>query len=285
MNTGLLNRIKRAAGTLLLLGASAQFAAAESVGGAGYMITRDRLEVLTSGAYSGLANPNFGRLTLLYNHGDHFHSIGAYSLSGPAATPTVLNTNTNNRVPEVSSLQAPLALTPGSGLYAGKLVSTGNEAVEYGDLRMVAFDVLLDGGPGSEESILASSSRGRWLGSLAGVRVGIEVMSLTPGLNFGDLDTLNLASTGGSIEIGSGAGLEFSPVFWVDAGAAPGTYSAALRFLDLGISGAPLSLGGVFNVDFSVPVPVPAAVWMMLSALAPLALRRRSAARDVLSSR
>lgn len=247
------------------------------VGGAGYMITRDRLATLTTGIYAGQANPNFGRLTLLYNHGDHFHPIGAYSLTGPAASPTVQQTNANNRLPEVSSLQPPLPLTAGTGLFAGKWVSSGNDALEYGDLRMVAFDVLLDDAPGSPEAILANSSNGRYKAPIAGTRVGLQLVSISTGLNVGDEDTLSLLSVGQTIEISDGATLDFDPVFWVDAGAAPGTYSAALRFVDLGTSGAVLSMGGVFNLDFSAPapIPLPAAVWLLGGGMLPLVLRAR----------
>lgn len=272
-------RVARLAATVALVAGMAQGAAAAAVGGAGYMIARDKLATLVSGVYAGQANPNFGRLTLLYNHGDHFHPIGIYSLSGPAGAPTILETNGNNRLPEISSLQPPLALTPGTGAYAGKLVSTGNSAIEYGDLRMVAFDVLLDDAPGSPEAILANSSNGRYRSSLAGTRVGLQLVSTTSGLNLGDPSTPSLFSVGSTIEIGVGANTDFTPVFWVDAASAPGTYSAALRFVDLGVNGAPLSLGGVFNLDFAVPapIPVPAAAWLMGSAIVPLLLRRRRA--------
>ncbi|MBX9605013.1 MAG: all3515 family Zur-repressed PEP-CTERM protein [Gammaproteobacteria bacterium] len=252
-------------------------AQAAPVGGAGYLIGRDRLETLATGAYAGQANPNFGRLTLLYNHGDHFHPIGAYSLTGPAASPTVQQTNTNNRLPEVSSLQPPLPLTVGAGLYAGKQVSSGNDALEYGDLRMVAFDVLLDDAPGSPEAILANSSNGRYKAPIAGARVGLQLVSISAGLNVGDGDTLNLLSVGQTIEISDGGTLDFEPVFWVDAGAAAGTYSAALRLVELGTSGAVLSRGGVFNFDFAAPapIPLPAAVWLLGGGMLPLVLRAR----------
>lgn len=258
----------------MLMAAATQ---AAQVGGAGYMVGRDRLETLATGTYAGRANPNFGRLTLLYNHGDHFHPIGAYSLTGPAASPTVQQTNANNRLPEVSSLQPPLPLTAGAGLYAGKNVSTGNDALEYGDLRMVAFDVLLDDAPGSPEAILANSSNGRYKAPIAGTRVGLQLVSVSAGLNVGDADTLNLLSVGQTVEISDGGTLDFEPIFWVDGGAAAGTYSAALRFVDLGTSGAVLSMGGVFNLDFSAPapVPLPAAVWLLGGGMLPLVLRAK----------
>jgi hypothetical protein len=82
----------------------------------------DSLTALTNGPYVGLPNPNAGRLTLLLNHGDHFHAIGAYSYSGSAAAPVVNSTSSNNRLPEPSSGEPPLPFSAGTGLYGGKLV-------------------------------------------------------------------------------------------------------------------------------------------------------------------
>jgi hypothetical protein len=61
-----------------------------------YIIGVDSLTTFTSGAYAGLSNPNYGRLTLLYAHytpgTEHFHSIGAWSYSGSRDNPVVRNT-------------------------------------------------------------------------------------------------------------------------------------------------------------------------------------------------
>ena len=53
-----------------------------------YYVTVDGRPTLTSGTYAGQANPNSGRLTLLYAHwnddtpsSNHFHGIGVYSLN------------------------------------------------------------------------------------------------------------------------------------------------------------------------------------------------------------
>src|SRR5690349_3565 len=89
--------------------------------GIGLYIGYDGLSTVASGTYAGLSNPNLNRLTLLLDHGDHFHGIGAYSYTGPATSPTILPTNTNNRIPEISSKEEPLPLTHGGGLYADTL--------------------------------------------------------------------------------------------------------------------------------------------------------------------
>jgi len=253
----------------VILSLAAPLASADFVGGAEYLVGRDRRSDVAAGTYAGLPNPNAGRPTLLFNHGDHFHGIGTYTYTGTPPNETILSTNTNNRLPEISSSEPPLALTAGSGsLYGDKLVNKADPAVEYSSITFKAIDVLFDAPAGSPEAILRNSSNGRWSGSLAGSRLAIELVSATAGLTVGDADTLNLFASSSIYELGDGASLDFTPVFWVAMNAAPGTYSAQFRFLDLGTNGTVLSAGGTFNFDFApAPVPVPGAVWMMLSAL------------------
>ncbi len=88
-----------------LAGALIAFAAQADEGsrwddGIGYCVGLDLRITFPSGTYAGQANPNAGRLTFLLDHGDHFHGIGTYSLSGPAGAPVTLPTSTNNRIPE-----------------------------------------------------------------------------------------------------------------------------------------------------------------------------------------
>lgn len=90
----------------------------------------DNQQTITGGDYAGLPNPNFGRLTFLFAHPNettpantHYHGIGVWSYSGPAASPTVNSTNANNRIPETYTGQEPLPLFPGQGAQAGKWVS------------------------------------------------------------------------------------------------------------------------------------------------------------------
>jgi hypothetical protein len=272
----LVKGLARAAVPALLV--ASQSASAAFVGGAEYLIGRDRLQTLTSGTYAGLANPNFGRPTLLWNHGNHFHGIGQFSYSGPAATPVINPTNANNRLPEIHSLQPPLALSAGSGLYEGKLVNVANPAVKYSSITLKGIDVLFDGPPGSAENILLSSSNGRWGGSMANSKLALELVSATPGLKMGNSSTLDLFGTGNRYLLGDGATLDFTPVFWVAGNAPAGTYSAEFRLLDLGTNNAVLGQGGTFNLDFAAPVPVPPAVWLLGSALAALGVSRKRAA-------
>ena len=264
----------------VVLMTGAQTALADLVGGAEYLIGRDRLGTIASGTYGGLANPNFGRLTMLFNHGNHYHGIGAYSYTGTPPDHTVLSTNSNNRIPETYTGLPPLSLVPGSGpLYADKLVNHPDPTVEYTSITFRSVDSLAGYAPGSEESILYNSSNGRWSSSLAGTKIAIELVSITSGLTVGDASTLNLFESSNRYALGAGDLIDFTPVFWVAAGAAMQTYSAEFRFLDLGVNGAVLSAGGTFNFDFApTPVPLPAAAWMLLSgALALVGARRRQA--------
>lgn len=83
--------------------------------GIGFYVGLDGLATVASGTYAGLSNPNADRLTLLFDHGNHFHGIGAYSYTGSAMVPDVLSTNANNRIPEVSSRENPLPLAARAG--------------------------------------------------------------------------------------------------------------------------------------------------------------------------
>ena len=64
-----------------------------------FYIGVDGFDLLQSGNYAGLENPNSGRLTFLYSHVEedpttnHFHGIGSYSYSGAVDSPTINSTN------------------------------------------------------------------------------------------------------------------------------------------------------------------------------------------------
>ena len=222
--------------------------------GIGFYIGLDTRLVNVGGTYNGLDNPNGNRITLLLEHVDHYHGIGTYSLTGPAGLPTVVDTNSNNQIPEVSSGEEPLPLSSGAGLYAGTLRSAVGDS-EYSYLGM-ASTASLDGFPvASPEYVLYNSSAGRWAGSLAGVEVGLQLVSLTPGLNVGtDTDT-NIFDGGDVYSLGDGAGIEFKPVFWVASDAPGGTYTAGFRLINL-TDGSDVTDSGRFYINFA-PVPEP----------------------------
>jgi hypothetical protein len=252
---------------LIALGLAASTQAhAHETGLAGYYIGIDGRTNLNSGAYNGLANPNFGNLTLLLNHGDHYHGIGAYSYSGPAATPTSNDTNSNNRVPEISSLEKPLALNWGSGsLYSGKLTSQNNPSDDYGNLTFALVDKLDGHATGSEEQILFNSSANRWSSLLGNTSIGLQLVSATPGLFIGDQQNSNLFANGNTISLDTYLNDEFAPIFWTAANVPAGTYSAEFRLV--GLNDASIN-SGRFYFDFApVAVPVPAAAWLFGSGL------------------
>jgi hypothetical protein len=236
----------------------------------------DERPTLTRGAYSGLANPNLGRLTLLYNHGNHYHGIGSYSLSGPVESPVVTDTSTNNRIPETFSLQPPIPFTPGSGLYAGRHVNTFSPDVTYSQIKLAATDALgqlTD----PESQVLFASSGGGWDGSLAGSNVVLNLLSRTPGLTIGDDSTIDLFASSNTFELGAGDLIDFRPIFSVAATAALGTYSAEFFLSD---SNGLFLDSGRFFFDFAqvTAVPVPAAGWLLMASLGalPTFARRRS---------
>jgi len=247
---------------VLFLSSFVSVAQANSVGGAGYIIGRDNLATLASGTFTGSANPNYGRLTFLYNHDNHYHGLGTYSYTGTAQAPVANDTNANNRSPEISSLQAPLPLSMGSGsLYGDKLVNKIS-GLEYSDMRFLSVDSLAAAPAGSPEAILFNSSNGRWNQSIAGSQVQLELVSATPGLYIGDSNNLNLFQSSNLYNLGAGEAIDFTPVFWTAINAPLGKYSAEFRLI--GSNG--LNDSGRFSIDVA-PVPLPTAVWLFGSGL------------------
>ncbi|MCO6046089.1 all3515 family Zur-repressed PEP-CTERM protein [Aeoliella sp. ICT_H6.2] len=252
----------------------AQSASAEFLN---YYVGLDTRSEITYGTYLGLSNPNQDRLTFLYAHpneespeSNHFHGIGAHSYEGPVESPTATPTNSNNRLPETYTGQAPLTLQTGSGEYAGKLVS-GENGEHYSDLTIANIHDMAGFAEDAPETYMYNSSAMGYQGSLDGVQLGLEVVSITPGLYLGSEGL----TAGETLEVGDLTALPFEPVFWTEADAVPGTYSAELRLVDLGGN---LQSSGTFNIDFAVSaVPEPVTAWMlglMAAAVLPWQWRR-----------
>jgi len=246
----------------------------------GYYIGIDTRNPIASGTYRGLENPNFGRLTFLYAHTyeyvpglapagantfavNHYHPIGAYSLSGPTNAVIINPTSTNPRIPEVSSDQPPLTFAISTNaLFAGKLVHT-RSGEHYSDLRWRATDDLNQPaiyGPGSPEWVLFYSSAGTRTNSLAGGLISLELIRKSEGLHIGSSTALDiLTNPGDRFSLGDGPAMQFDPVFWVEANAAVGTYSATFKLVDLNNTGGrrPFLDSGEFSLDFKV-APTPA---------------------------
>jgi hypothetical protein len=257
---------KKLSASLLVLGLGMSASAYAKSELAGYYIGIDGRVNIPSGTYAGLPEPNSGNLTLLLNHGNHYHGIGAYSYTGPAASPSINDTNSNNRIPETFSSEPPLTLNWGSGsLYTGKLTSQNNPSADYGNLTFARVDTLAGHETGSEEQILFNSSSNRWSTLLGTTSIGLQLISATPGLFIGNEQNTNLFANGDTLNLDTYLDNGFAPIFWTAANAVAGTYTAEFRLI--GLNDESIN-SGRFYFDFApVAVPVPAAVWLFGSGL------------------
>jgi hypothetical protein len=145
-------------------------AVAAPVGTHSYYVGIDDFPTLTSGTYAGQPNPNFNRLTFLWadfvepTSSNHYHSKAIFTYTGPAAAPTVIN-SPSNYVPEGAN--PPLKLSPGTGAYAGKLVSApytdpAAPSFHFSDLTLGSTRSLNGFGPTDGRTYMFNSSGGRW---------------------------------------------------------------------------------------------------------------------------
>ena len=213
-------------------------------------------------------NPNFNRLTLLYNHGDHYHGIGQYVYSGPSATPALNDPNANNRLPETSTGQPGLPLLPGSGAYAGKNATKHVLGLDYSNLELRNVHSLAGVDP-----ILYGSSGGRWDDPFGAADVHLELLSVSsPHLKVGSLTDPDALLVGGDVHVGEGDELfSFTPVLWVDAAAPVGNYWAEFRLTD---ASGTFGNSGRFFLDVR-QVPEPTAVGLGAVAVLVLGAVRR----------
>lgn len=239
-----------------------------------FLIGVDGRTTVPSGTYAGLDNPNGGRLTFLYNHGDHYHAKGVYTHTGPnLGSGTAVTVSPSNYLPEGSA--DPFALKPGTGPFAGLYVSGQTPDVEGSDIQIGSVESLRGFAPDADETILLDSSGGRWNGSLAEADLVIELVGASAGLSILDASGLPIFSGGTSLALGlAGASLNFSPIF---AAAAPGDYAAMFRIHDARANG--FGSSGVFEFRFNATaVPEPGSLVMAsIAGLAAtgFALRRR----------
>lgn len=249
--------------------------------GIGYYVAVDGRSGTPSGVYAGLPNPNANRLTLLFDHGNHFHGLGAYSYSGPAASPTVNNTSTNNRLPEpywrTTPERSALSMVAGTGAFSGSWVSsnTGSEVnAEYGYLGIASIQSL--SGLSAAADVLFNSSGQRWNASHPDVIVGLKLESISSGLKVAAGGVTDIFAGGDTFSLGALDNFTFLPTFHVAQGAAEGIYSASFTLVNLS-AGSPVLNSGVFHYDFAVPaapVPEPEALALMLAGLGVVAWAR-----------
>jgi hypothetical protein len=250
--------------------------------GIGLYIGIDGLSTIASGTFAGLANPNFGRLTLLFDHGDHFHGIGAYSYRGSAAAPQIAATSANNRLPEpytrIDAAHSAIALTPGTGAFVGTWASAvlpeSAPTHEYSFLGAASIQSLQ--GLGAAANVLYGSSNGRWAGNQTGVAVGLKLESISSGLKVAAGSSMDVFAAGaGTVwALGTAGNALFLPTFYTSADAPAGTYTAQFSLVNLGTNSA-IGDSGTFFYDFAVPVPEPGAWALMLAGLAAVSLLAR----------
>lgn len=254
-----------------------------------YIVGVDRLTMIATGPFTGLANPNYNRLTFLFAHSyvntpgnNHYHSKGVYRYDPASSVSSpVVQISTSNYVPEGTN--PPVTLTPGSGFYSGKFVTNllpeSSPSYAFSFMTIADVDSLRGFGTGSPEEIMLNSSSGRWSSTIVGADVHLELVSLSPGLNVGDASGFHLVSGVGD-EIHLGDSFSFTPVFWTDSTAAFGTYVAQFKLTDE--SGTFLD-SGVFEYRFqldatsAIPEPSSFAALAGLATLALAATRRRRA--------
>lgn len=239
--------------TLLSLASLAATAQADpTYPGVGYYVSRDANPMVGSNP-----NPNYGRLTLLYNHGNHFHSIGRFG-GGPALLP--------------ESYQGPDAridLFLGSGDHAGRFVSSyyddGTPSSEYSDLRFDSIRNLSGFEAGSAEEILFSSSNRRYVSgpensehplSLEGSLVALEIVEMSSGLHASIGDQVG-SEVGDLLTLGAGDTFSTLLTFFTDTGV--GRFmdmTAVFRLVDLSTGNSPIEGSGEFRYNLrTTPEP------------------------------
>lgn len=236
-----------------------------------FYVGKDSAETLGHGIYSGLPNPNQGRLSLLYAHvnlenfrSNHYHGIGSWSYTGDPEDPTVAETNSNDHIPETYTGQPPLTLVPGSGIYEGKWISAKTEE-HYSDLTIQSVHNMLvdetpDGpvefGYGSPQHSMFHSSGGTRSEALDGVIVAIELVEKSPELHFGSAEEMDLLTQPGDrLVLGDGNDFSFTPVIWANEDTPEGHYYIRFKIVDVGEGEGHEALldSGVATFDFQVP--------------------------------
>lgn len=234
-----------------------------------FYVGQDRAATMTSGTYKGLANPNYQRLTFLYAHAyletplnNHYHNIGSYTYAGPTNAPLAIPTNSNYRIPEVSTGNQPLTLVEETnGIFAGKLVNK-TTAEDYSDPRIRSVHRILPHvtatatnqfGYGSAEYVMFHSKSDGWTNSLDGVVVAMELVEKTEGLHVGTTKQLDaLANPGDRVVMGDGNTFEFTPVVWTEASAPAGTYTLKFKLVDVSGSASPMLDSGIVTFLYRV---------------------------------
>jgi len=247
----------------------------------------DNRPTLTSGTYAGLPNPNLNRLTFLYApvyegvpSSWHYHSKATFIYTGPnLGAGTAVGNSASDFVPEGTA--PPIKLQLGTGIYDGKLITApyadANQVTAFSSALTIGSTQSLAGfGPTDGETYLFNSSGGRWNSAFTAADLHLELVSLTPGLNFGGLSALNIGMNAAGDDYHLAAGIannsfSFTPVLWTQADATPGIYEAAFKLVD---ENNTFGDSGVVRIRTEV-VPEPSTVVTLLGGVGLLLARRR----------
>jgi hypothetical protein len=265
-----INRTQASAYSLIAIGMALSNTSASAALASLYIGTDSRPTQI-SGTYTGLANPNAGRLTFLVAHYDendplyphHYHSKGSYVYTGAnlgAATAVIVSTS--NFLPEASGGTHLKLATSTSGAYAGKTAILEDTNNHFSLLQTYDTGKLDTAIP--LENTLFTSSANRWSGSIAGANVNMVLTFATPGLNFGTASdpTANpFAGPNGKV---LGDDVNFKWVPWVDSSTAENTPFIA-RFKLVDDRSAPNKFGdsGEFEYRFQT-IPEPSSALLAL---------------------
>jgi hypothetical protein len=250
-----------------------------------YIVGVDNLPTIASGTFAGMANPNYNRLTFLFAHtypvtpaSNHYHSKGVYRYDpASSAESPLIQVNPSNYVPEGAN--PPITLSIGTGDYSGKLVSNpldpSDAGYAFSFMTIADVDSLRGFGSGSPEDILLNSSSGRWSASIAGADVHVELVFLSDGLNVGVGSDLNaFVNPGDDHHLADS--FSFTPTFWTEFDAAPGTYIAQFKLTD---ENGTFGDSGTFEYRFAVAassIPEPSSTAALAGfAILGLAVARR----------
>lgn len=217
------------AGYLFVLGAAVAFSSTARADMSTYYVGLDTA-----------AGTNQGHLTFLRAHGDHFHRLGVFG-------------GLEGRIPE-SYIGGELLLSQGTGQFAGRYVSgeyqiEGDLPSEYSDLEIRPISTLAGFADGTPEATLLSGGL-RYLGSLGGASLALELVSISSGLHVADQAGNEILSSAGDRHVLGAAGsfAAFTPLFFTDPASAPGaSYSATFRLVD--VNGI-VPQSGTFRYEF-----------------------------------
>ncbi len=184
-----------------------------------------------------------------------------------------------NILPESPAIND-IALLPGSGVFSGKKISGLVPTAPFNNLRFRSVDSLASHSVGSPENLLHVSSGGRWAGSMGNSTIGLQLLSIDPGLTIHNaMGGLVFNSVGEVLNLGSGSLIDFTPIFAVDESTPTGqNFNAVFKLIDTGTGngGSPWLEGGQFVMQVTTAVPEPSSAALLGLMLGTCVWQRRA---------